>query len=360
MVVGRQKKEEFKFKKMKNLIFSCIESRVENKQSLYGCFKLGPFYLNQGLTIATTLRRFLLSDLEGLAVVFLKIEGVKHEYSILKGVQESVLEILSNLKQIQLKTSCVFYKPQIAYLNIQGPKIVSAGDILLPMNVKCAFPSQYIATVASDGQLKIKLFICQGKRYCLQNSLRSIIKQKYKKILSKKTANYLFLDAIFLPIHKVNFTLEENASLKEEFIIFEIWTKGGIHPRQSLFHAINEVIKALLPFRRFHSLQERRIPQLNFQPQKINNSLGRAYIRYKKILEKINSTKFQKKLSSLDISNLNFSVQTYLNLKNANIHTIQNLLEKSKKDLLSFNGFTNQSVYDIEQNLSDLGLNLKD
>ena len=106
---------------MPNLVFSCIESRIENDQNLYGCFKLGPFYLNQSLIVANALRRVLLSDLEGLSIVFVKIEGVTHEYSILKGVQESVLEILANLKQIQFKTKNqeITYKPQIAYLNSQ-------------------------------------------------------------------------------------------------------------------------------------------------------------------------------------------------------------------------------------------------
>lgn len=343
---------------MQNLIFSCIESRIEDNQTLYGCFKLGPFYLNQGLTIANTLRRLLLSDLEGLSIVFVKIEGVKHEYSILSGIKESVLEILTNLKQIQFKTSGVLYKPQVAYLNIQGPKIISARDIRLPPKIECVDPTQYIATIASDGELKIKFFICQGKRYCLQSSLKTVIQKQYQKILNIKTINYLFLDAIFLPIRQVNFTIEENSELQKEFVIFEIWTKGGIHPKQSLFKAINEVFRILIPFRRFYSLQKIQASKSSVGNQLSIKKFKSSNIDNQKILSKIGSVKFQKKLSTLDISNLNLSFSTYIFLKRADIHTIYDLLKKSKAELASLKGFTHESLRDIENNFMALGLNL--
>lgn len=346
---------------MQNLIFSCIESRVEDNQTLYGCFKLGPFYLDQGLTIANTLRRLLLSDLEGLSIIFVKIEGVKHEYSILQGVKESVLEILANLKQIQFKTHRVLYKPQIAYLSIKGPKIILAGDIQLPSQIECIDPTQYIAAISSDGELKIKFFICQGKRYCLQRSLKSVIQKQYQKILNLKAINYLFLDAIFLPILQVNFTIEYNKELNKEFAIFEIWTKGGIHPKQSIFKAINELFKILVPFRKFYSLQ--KVQKLKYSAlssppvKKLKPSTSNK--GYEKIISKINSIKFKKKLSTLDISNLNLLLPTYIFLKKANIHTISDLLKKSKTELATFNGFTNDLLNDIEKNFFALGLNLR-
>lgn len=344
---------------MDKLIFSCIESRIEDNQNLYGCFKLGPFYLNQGLTIATVLRRLLLSDLEGLSVVFVKIEGVRHEYSILNGVKESVLEILANLKQIQFKTHGIIHRPQVAYLSIQGPKIISAGDVRLPSKIKCVDPSQYIATISADGNLKMKLFICQGKRYCLQSSLKQIIQKQYQKILNTKTINYLFLDAIFLPIRRVNFTIEQNSELNKEFVIFEIWTKGSIHPKQSLFKAINEVFRILLPFRKFYSLQQTKT--FKYLPRSyLSNKEFKSLNRDRQlILLKLGSVKFQKKLSTLDISNLNLLVSTYIFLKKENIHTIADLLKKSKKELSLLSGFKNELLYDIEANFLKLGLELK-
>ena len=345
---------------MQNLIFSCIESRIEDDQTLYGCFKLGPFYLNQGLTIANTLRRLLLSELEGLSIVFVKIEGVKHEYSILHGIKESVLEILSNLKQIQFKTNSALHKPQIAYLNIKGPSIFSAGDIKLPPTLKCVDPTQYIATISADGELKMKFFICQGKRYCLQSSLKPIIQKQYQKILNIKTINYLFLDAIFLPIRQVNFSIEEKTDLNKEFVIFEIWTKGGIHPKQSLFKAINEVLKILIPFRKFYSLQKIQTSKYStIVPPKIKKFKS-LIAGSQKTLSKISSVKFRKKLSSLDISNLNLLFLTYISLKKANIHTISDLLQKSKSELKTIKGFTNDLLNDVEKNFKILGLNLRE
>ena len=344
---------------MDNLIFSCIESRIEDNQNLYGCFKLGPFYLNQGLTIANTLRRLLLSDLEGLSIVFVKIEGVKHEYSILNGVKESVLEILTNLKQIQFKTSRIIHKPQVAYLNIRGPKIVSAGDIRLPLKIECVDPDQYIATISADGSLKIKFFICQGKRYCLQNSLKSVIYKQYRKILNIEAINYLFLDATFLPTQQVNFTIEQNSKLNKEFIIFEIWTKGSIHPKQSLFKAINEIFRILLPFRKFYSLQKIKASKYLVQPTASIKKFRTPIRKYHYILSKLGSTKFQKKLYTLDISNLNLLVSTYIFLKKENIHTISDLLKKSKKELTLLKGFNNEFLYDIENNFIKLGLTLE-
>ena len=366
MGVGHRKNEEFSFVdifffflRMDKLIFSCIESRIEDNQNLYGCFKLGPFYLNQGLTIANLLRRLLLSDLEGLSVVFVKIEGVKHEYSILNGVKESILEILTNLKQIQFKTHNTIHKPQVAYLSIQGPKIVSAGDVRLPSKIECIDPSQYIATISSDGNLKMKLFICQGKRYCLQNSLKQIIQKQYQKILKTKTINYLFLDAIFLPIRRVNFTIEQNNELNKEFVIFEIWTKGSIHPKQSLFRAINEVFKILLPFRKFYSLQQTKTFKHLPRDYLSNKELKSSNRSHQRIFSKLGSAKFQKKLSTLDISNLNLLVSTYIFLKKGNINTISDLLSKSKKELSNLSGFQDEVLYDIESNFSKLGLELK-
>ena len=337
---------------MKNLILSCIESRIENGQTLYGCFKMGPFYVNQGLTIANTLRRVLLSSLEGLSIIFVQIEDVKHEYSIINGIQESVLEILTNLKNIQFKTDTIFYKPQIAYINVKGPKIVYSSDIHLPANIQNIDLSKYIATIAVGGELKMKIFICQGKRYYLNHSLKSVIQNKFQKILNLNDQNYLFLDTVFLPIQKVNFTLEESTNLRNEFIIIEIWTNGSLHPKQSLYNAISEVIRLLVPFRRLKPLKPK-----NKQKKRLNvNVLEKLN---KKGLKKINSKQFLQKLSSLDIGNLNLKISSYYYLKKININTISDLQKTSKKDLFSLKSFTPEIYNDIKKNLSIIGLKIK-
>jgi DNA-directed RNA polymerase alpha subunit len=146
---------------------------METKQSFYGKFYIGPLSVGQGLTLANALRRTLLSEVIGLAITSVSIEGVTHEYSTLKGVRESVLDILLNLKQIVLKSKQSLKRPQTAYIYFQGPGILRAGDLILPPTIQCVDPEQYIATLSSDGFLKMKLVIRQGKNYLVQtpNSL---------------------------------------------------------------------------------------------------------------------------------------------------------------------------------------------
>jgi DNA-directed RNA polymerase alpha subunit len=213
---------------VEQLLLSCIESRIENNRSFYGRFQLGPFDLGQGLTVATALRRTLLSELTGLAITAVTIQGASHEYSTLQGVRESVLDILLNLKQIvfsrvdfplslvrnskegenlictsppkkeikhlektrtfseqksqgskrSLKNNFLFdfstyednlMEPQIGFLKVCGPGIVKARDMKLPNTIQCVDPEQYIATLSYNGNLEIKFSISEGKNYSAQS-----------------------------------------------------------------------------------------------------------------------------------------------------------------------------------------------
>jgi DNA-directed RNA polymerase alpha subunit len=213
---------------VEQVLLSCIESRIENNRSFYGRFQLGPFDLGQGLTVATALRRTLLSELTGIAITAVTIQGASHEYSTLHGVRESVLDILLNLKQIvfsrtefplsllrkskegenlictptfkkkikHLEKTYTFYEkkslpslpgrlennfvfdfsthqenlmePQIGFLKVCGPGIVKARDIKLPNTIQCVDPEQYIATLSYNGTLEIKFIISEGKNYSTQ------------------------------------------------------------------------------------------------------------------------------------------------------------------------------------------------
>lgn len=159
--------KQLKFSKNPILV-SCRESFMENRRNFYGRFYVGPLEMGQGITIANALRRVLLSELKGLAITSVEIEGVSHEYSSIPGVRESVLDILLNLKQIILKTKIQLKRPQIAYIHCKGPGVLRAGDILLPSFIQCVDPEQYITTLSYNGLLKMKLVIRQGKNYLIQ------------------------------------------------------------------------------------------------------------------------------------------------------------------------------------------------
>ena len=229
---------------------SCKESRIETNTSFYGCFYLGPFEQGESVTIANALRRTLLSDLTGVAITSVEIEGAVHEYASLAGVRESVLDIVLNLKEIILKQSNLPFNktfipqskslikrliprlarlfpatevqdkkkvlsrsvlPKVAerksvvpsqgypkgkqsgYLRARGPGVVRASDLKLPPSIVCVDPEQYIATLADDGILNMKFWISEGKNYLIQVPDKKVLASSAarlnavkRKILSKK------------------------------------------------------------------------------------------------------------------------------------------------------------------------------
>lgn len=218
---------------MEHLLLSCIESRVENNRSFYGRFQLGPFDLGQGLTVATALRRTLLSELTGLAITAVAIRGASHEYSTLCGVRESVLDILLNLKQIvfslvesdldndfshNLSNKQSLAESQIGFLKVYGPGIVKAQDIKLPSAIQCVDPDQYIATLTSNGTLEIRFIISEGKNYIVQTTspsdLSSPLAQQH---FSNRSLNLVSsTDSTVLQSPQSSFLEKTKNSLKDE------------------------------------------------------------------------------------------------------------------------------------------------
>lgn len=332
--------------KAENLTLCCIESRVEDNRSFYGRFQLGPFDIGQGLTIANSLRRTLLSELQGLAIVAVEIEGAQHEYSTLSGVRESVLDILLNLKQVIFTSNFKIQEPQFGYLQVQGPGIVKASDLKLPISIQCVDPDQYIADLSYDGSLNIKFFICQGKNYLSFSNVSSEFQQatlsKINKFQFVKSSNLLMIDAIFMPINKVNYIVENYTSSRlgksRERVIFEIWTNGSIHPRQAIHEAAKILVRLFSPFQ-----ETRTLKSLFFKPLQISSSKKDTI----------------KKITLLDIGNLDLSLRPYTCLKRANINTISDLLQYSSEELLLLKNFGKRSLEEVQLLLHQLGFQLR-
>nr|YP_010388670.1 RNA polymerase subunit alpha [Leontynka pallida]UPQ43837.1 RNA polymerase subunit alpha [Leontynka pallida] len=225
---------------LSNFYISCKESKIENNKSFYGCFHLGPFEPSQSITIANALRRTLLSELKGLAITGVEIDGALHEYSNLVGVKDSVLDILLNLKEVVLRkatnfnTTSHFWRTStrgftwyndtsfrssnvanspfigglncFGYLKVRGPGVVRASDLRLPPNIQCVDPDQYIATLTEDGFLSMKLVIEEGDKYTdtsnssrwhnsaephllTPNRMKSTLIQNINKLLPNSIAN---------------------------------------------------------------------------------------------------------------------------------------------------------------------------
>lgn len=331
---------------MDQLLLSCIESRVENNRSFYGRFQLGPFDKGQGLTVANAFRRVLLSELIGLAFTSVEIDGATHEYATLKGVKESVLDIILNLKQVVLTSEFQLQEPQIAFLQFQGPGVIRASDIKLPVSIHCVDPDQYIATVASDGFINAKLTICEGKNTTLQSQkISQLFDSPSDGVKNQYRSNPLPIDPVFMPINKVNFLVETDSTYSrsadqtlKELILLEIWTNGSIHPRQAIHDAAKILLSLFAPFQESRSFKSIFLnSRKNIQTKKGN----------------------EKKMISLDIGNLDLSLRPYTCLKRANIYTVGDLLQYSREELLLLKNFGKRSLEEVERNLHQLGLRLR-
>ena len=173
---------------MEDLVLSCLESRVEDNRTLYSRFLIGPFFKGDALTVATALRRVLLSSVESVAITALYIQGITHEFSTIVGVRESVLELSLNFQSIVLSYDKNFFQRknlfedfQIGYLQVQGPKVVYANDLKLPLGIKVVYPTQYIATVSREGVIVLKFTI--GK---MDNRLASSVSSHASETDSRK------------------------------------------------------------------------------------------------------------------------------------------------------------------------------
>ena len=148
---------------MQHLIFSCLESRVEDNGALFGRYLLGPLRVGQATTIATALRRALLSEVRGLAITAVEIRGASHQYSSITGIRESALDIILNLKQVVLSGNITHDLPALGYIDVHGPKAVTANDLRLPNGICCVNTHHPIATLSTNGLLKMKFVISAGK-----------------------------------------------------------------------------------------------------------------------------------------------------------------------------------------------------
>ena len=146
-------------------LLSCIESKMIQPTQLYGRFEMGQFPTGQAVTVANTLRRALLSQLPGVAITLVHIENALHEYESIPGVQEPVLDILSNLKNIVFTSEFEVFQPQIGYVRLKGPAVVRAGDLKLPFFISCVDPDQYITTLTEHGDFHCTVLINSGKHY---------------------------------------------------------------------------------------------------------------------------------------------------------------------------------------------------
>lgn len=356
---------------MTKISFSCIESRMTTPRNMYATYKIGPFDKNHTLTIANNLRRALLCEIPGLAFVAAKINDASHEYISLPGVREPVLDILLNIKQIPLVSMFEVQAPCIAYLKVQGPCVVTAKDIKFPPFVRCVDPDQYITTLAPDGVIDAQFVICSGKNYWMQFSPAQLLDYcadamaydtkgatEKNEVSSEflRSPNLLLIDAVFMPIKKVNYTIEVDDEIDTEkpleHIFLQIWTNGSIHPNQAITLAASSLVEL---FQKFEAQLQASLAF--FVPERLIIAPSSQY----KDSETPHSAQApfggNPKLD-LDIANLELSLRPYSCLKGANIETIFDLLKYSREELLLLKNFGKRSLEEVETALFHMGLEL--
>ena len=241
--------------KTQNLFFSCVESRIQDQGSLYGRFHIGTFFRGQALTFANALRRTLLSEIPGVRIKDISIEGVTHEFALLPGVEESVLDILFNLKSVVFapcdsnilpktdsfwKESGIVQEP--AVLRGRGPKKLTARDIKLPLTVKCVNPELPIATLTGDSE-----FLMHFSLSLSQTDFSSISSKKIHTHQPQK--HILNFESVPMPIQKVNYGIQSlNAKQGSEYIVFEVWTDGSILPQEAVDFGLKKLTHLFYQF----------------------------------------------------------------------------------------------------------------
>lgn len=238
--------------KAPELFFSCVDSRIQDHGSLYARFHVGPFVPGEAVTFANALRRTLLSDIPGLVLTDLVIDRASHEFSTLPGIEESVLEIVLNLKKlvfsletsklekISIKNSVFDFQSQ-AFLKCYGPRKVTAADIKLPRGVKCVNPRAYIATLTSGAELSF--------RFGLSRESPQKAKMLQHHSVSENQPGRFSYNGIPMPVQKVNYVIKSlNSSQGSEYIILEVYTDGSILPHECVQYALKTLTQFFYKF----------------------------------------------------------------------------------------------------------------
>ncbi|NGZ08516.1 MAG: DNA-directed RNA polymerase subunit alpha [Nitrospira sp. LK70] len=303
-----------------------VEVDKDAHSPTFGRFTTEAFERGFGTTIGNALRRILLSSLTGAAVTTVKIEGVVHEFSTISGVAEDVTAIILNIKSLRLALHTG--KPKTIRLKKKGPGEAKGSDILHDGDVTILTPDLHIATLDKDATLDIEMTVKHGRGY--------VPAERNKE--EGLSIGVIAIDSIFSPIRRVNFHVE-NARVGRmtdyDKLTMEIWTDGTISPRDALSTGAG-ILREHLDI--FINPEER--------------SDGKSEAGYEESQREVN------KNLARSVNELELSVRAANCLKNANIKTIADLVQKSEGEMLRTKNFGKKSLNEIKEILSEMGLSL--
>ncbi len=303
----------------------CEESSYTNT---YGKFSAAPFERGYGITLGNSLRRVLLSSIEGSAVTSIKIAGVSHEFSAIPGLLEDVPELILNIKNLVLNSHSKI--PKVITISAKQKGEIRAEDIETDDTIEIINPDLYLATLTKDAKLNIEMEVSRGRGY--------ITAELNKK--EEKTAGVIAVDAVFTPIKKINFFVENTrVGQRTDYdkLMVEIFTNGAISPKDALLYASNILQRHLDIFVNFGQLPDDIAEE---EPEMTKEETA--------VYEKLR----------LPISELELSVRSSNCLREAGIKVIADLVRKSEDERLSFKNFGKKSLTEIKELLMVMGLTL--
>ena len=305
-----------------------IEVEDLSSDGKFGRFVVEPLERGFGNTLGNSLRRVLLSSLEGVAVQSIKIDGVLHEFSTIPGVKEDVTEIVLNMKSVVAK----LYEtsPKVVEISAQGPCVVTAGDIKCDSEVEILNPEQHITTLGEDAKLNMEITIDKGRGY--------IPAERNKLISGNNVIGVLPIDSIYTPVLKVNYTVD-NTRVGQitdyDKLTLDVWTNGVINAQEAVSLAAKVLTEHLNLF------------------VNLSDKASSAEVMVEK------DDKGKEKILEMTIEDLDLSVRSFNCLKRAGINTVEDLINKSEEDMMKVRNLGRKSLEEVIQKLNSLGFSLQ-
>ncbi len=303
-----------------------LDVERETLTDRFGRFSAQPFERGFGTTVGNAMRRVLLSSIEGAAVTAVKIEGVLHEFSPIQGVVEDATDIILNLKQIPLKVHSD--QPKTLVLRVTKAGEVRARDIAADADVDVLEPDAHIATVSEGGKLEMELRVRRGRGYVSAD----------KNFDEDLGIGWIPIDSVHSPVKKVNYVVEAariGQTTDYDKLTLEVWTNGAVTPRDSVSLAAKLIRDH---FTIFVGLDDAADQTLDGAGDQVSASVNEH-------LEK-------------SVEELELSVRSYNCLKNANIRTLRELVQKTEGEMLKTKNFGRKSLNEIKDILTTMGLSL--
>jgi DNA-directed RNA polymerase subunit alpha len=306
------------FQKPKRLICD-----LETLSPTYGHFYAQPFERGFGTTIGNALRRVLLSSIEGAAITAVKMEGVLHEFTPIPNVTEDATNIIMNLKQIPMKLNVDHAKT--LYLESETPGEVTSGNLTPDPDVEILDPNIHIATIGEGGKLRIEMRVKNGRGYV----------QADENFEEDLPIGYIPLDCVHSPIKRVNYSVEAarlGQTTDYDKLVLDVWTNGCIRPQDAIAQAAKIVKDHMYIFINFEEQPEEEEEEVDRDAERMVENLKRS------------------------VEELELSVRSYNCLKNADIKTIGDLVQKTEAEMLKTKNFGRKSLNEIKEILAEMGL----